>query len=171
MQPTSTPVSSHWEVATHGDDALSILINDHVAVKEMLIALNEAAPGQREPLLKRLKLLLTVHNATEENLVYPAIRLLSRHPEESATLYQQTASADVIVWMLSNLDPADPAFETNAADLRDAVLEHVRLEEEQEFPALREAAVAEMAKLTADVREFRHTFGTIAPPAGITARG
>lgn len=171
MHSTSTPVAGHWEVATQGDDAIAILINDHIAIKELLTALNEASPVEREPLLKRLKLLLTVHNATEENLIYPAIRLLSRRPEAADTLYEQTAHADVVVWMLSNLDPGDSAFDTNAAQLRDAVLEHVHLEEVHEFPQLRDAAATEMAKLTADVREFRHTFGTIQPPAGITARG
>ena len=56
-----------------GNDAVEILLNDHQVIKGLLSELTAAAGSRREAVLEQLKGVLTIHNATEENLVYPAI--------------------------------------------------------------------------------------------------
>ena len=120
---------------------------------------SNAIGPQREELMERLKGLLTIHNASEENLVYPAIRELAKRPMHAGQLYHQQDEAKVVVWELDMMGPADPEFSDKATKLREAVLAHVRQEEESEFPHLREALDPEqMEELTDSLREFRSSF-------------
>ena len=52
---------------------------------------------------KTHKPVLTVHNATEENLVYPALQKFVGQKRESEHLYQETAQADVLVFELDTM--------------------------------------------------------------------
>jgi hypothetical protein len=91
--------------------------------------------------------------------VYPAIHTLAGRPHHAKSLYHQQDDAAIAFFELAQRDPGDPEFLRLAADLRDALLAHVREEEEHEFVHLREDLATEaMAKLSADVREFRSTF-------------
>ena len=84
-----------------GSDAIEILLNDHRAVQGILDQLPNAIGPQREELMERLKGLLTIHNASEENLVYPAIRELAKRPMHAGQLYHQQDEAKVVVWELT----------------------------------------------------------------------
>ena len=142
-----------------GSDTVDILLNDHTVIKRLLGDLT-AAPdrGRRSAVLERLKEALTIHNATEENLVYPALAEMASEKRESAHLYHETAEADVLVFQIDQLlkggDEAD--FTAKAVQLRDAVFEHIEDEESKAFPALRERPEPEQTqRLTQSVREFR----------------
>jgi hemerythrin superfamily protein len=144
-------------------DAIAILENDHDVIKELFAQLVSATEsGERSNLLEKLKAILTVHNATEENLVYPAVRVAASRPKDSDTLYHQQDEAKVAVWKLDQmlqgtLDEGD--FAGQAEELQKAVLAHVRKEEETEFPHLRESLKGKgLTKLTDAVREFRSEF-------------
>jgi hemerythrin superfamily protein len=140
-----------------GNDAIEILENDHVRIKELLADL--VAAGEHDEgtaLLEELKALLTIHTATEENLVYPAVRVLAKRPAESDKLYHQQDEAKVAVWELDALVEAGDDFAAQAEKLQSAVLAHIRKEEETEFPHLRSSVDADgLRELTAKVREFR----------------
>lgn len=142
-----------------GSDTVDILLNDHTAIKRLLSDLTEApSPARRRDVLERLKGALTVHNATEENLVYPALAEIASAERESAHLYHETAEADVLVFQIDALlesgDDAD--FTVKAEALRDAVFDHIEGEESKAFPALRERAQPEQSqRLTRSVRAFR----------------
>ena len=63
MTTTTNPV------ATVGLDALDILMNDHVAIKGLVTDLAGATDSaRRKDIFAQLKAVLTIHNATEENL-------------------------------------------------------------------------------------------------------
>jgi hemerythrin superfamily protein len=160
MQTTKS-VTTNGELPTVGNDAIEILEHDHRSAEALLADLTQGPESGREAALEKLKLALTIHNATEENLVYPAIHDLAGRPMHAGHLYREQDHAKVVLWELSMLSPSDPQFQLKANKFRDALMEHIRDEEEREFPKLREAAPDKMAKLTADVREFRHTVGAI----------
>jgi len=140
-------------------DAIDLLIAEHRKIEGLLKALPEAAPGARAQLLDELKQIVVPHNATEENIIYPAIHEIAQRPMHAGRLYHQQDEAAVLVWELSNLEADDREWVAKATKLRDAVLAHAHDEETSEFPRLREAAGDLMAQITSDVRAFRQTFG------------
>lgn len=140
-----------------GNDAVEILVNDHQTIKSLLSALTSDS-SQQQSTLERLKAALTIHNATEENLVYPALREVAGKKSESQHLYQETAEADVLVFQLDTMlktgDIGD--FQSTAQKLQKAVLEHIDDEEQKAFPALQQGADASQTQMLADaVRQFR----------------
>lgn len=143
-----------------GSDAISILMNDHRRIEALFDRLLHGDGSTRPGILEELKPLLVVHNAAEENVVYPAIFGIADRPHHAKGLYHQQDDAAVAFWEVQMMDPGDPEFVRKAADLRDALLAHVREEEQHEFPELRRAMTPQaMATLTADLQEFRSTFG------------
>ena len=117
----------------------------------------------RKTILENAKPVLTVHNATEENLVYPALQKFVGQKRESEHLYQETAQADVLVFELDTMLKSgdDASFRETAEKLRDAVFEHIDDEETTAFPELQEKSSPEQSEsLTNAVREFRATLGS-----------
>lgn len=162
----NTAAARSGGIATAGDDAIEILLNDHQVVKSLFEQLAGSDGGERAVVLEQLKALLTVHNATEENLVYPAIRFVAGRPRDAETLYHQQDEAEAGLWSIDATikgvldgNDADDQIQT----LQKAVLAHVRKEEETEFPHLRKALRGNaLRQLTDDVREFRSKFGSVA---------
>jgi len=141
-----------------GDDAVEILENDHEVIKELLAKLTTATNSKRAEVLELLKGVLTIHNATEENLVYPAIQKVAGSKLESQHLYHETAEADVLFFELDGLlkEGNDEEFARKALKFQEAVLHHIDEEENKAFPRLEENADPQnAASLTASMREFR----------------
>jgi hemerythrin superfamily protein len=149
-----------------GNDVVEILENDHRRIKALLSELVEGDEAGRAATLDELKALLTIHNTSEENLVYPAIRVVGKHPGQSDTLYHQQDEAKVAVWELDMLSEDGRDFEARAKKLRSAILAHIKKEEEHEFPHLREAAGADaLQELTDALRELRDGLHVDVPSA------
>ena len=149
-----------------GNDAIDILVNDHQIIKGLLNQLSSASDTQaRKGVLEQLKGILTIHNATEENLVYPALQTLAGKKAEAEHLYHETAEADVLVFEMDTMlkEGDDAKFDAKAKKFVDAVLEHIDDEEKKSFPHLRDAAEPRQAQLlTESVREFRNSLRFIA---------
>lgn len=146
-----------------GNDAIEILTNDHDTIKALLNQLTGS--GDRKATLEQLKGALTIHNATEENLVYPALRKVAGKKWEAQHLYHETAEADVLVFELDTMlkEGRESEFAPKAEKLKEAILEHIDDEEQKAFPHLRDRAEPQQAHmLTTSVREFRSAlrFGT-----------
>lgn len=153
-------MAADFGTTSSAGDAIAILMNDHLRIKALFDQLVDGDGSTRPGLLAELKPLLVVHNAGEENVVYPAIFGIAMRPHHAKGLYHQQDDATVAFWELQQMDPGDPEFLRKAADLRDALLAHVRHEEESEFPELRQTLTPEaLAKLTAELMQFRETFG------------
>jgi hemerythrin superfamily protein len=141
-----------------GNDAVEILLNDHQVIKGLLRELTAASGPRREEVLEKLKGVLTIHNATEENLVYPAINKVAGSKLESAHLYHETAEADVLLFeldsMLKERDESD--FSIKAEKFADAVSHHIDEEEQKAFPRLQENSDPRHAEILTDsVKQFR----------------
>ena len=148
-------------IATTGNDAIEILEHDHERVKALFEELAAAGTSDRPAILEQLKAVLTVHCATEENLVYPAVRVAAGRRKDADTLYHQQDEAKVGIWQIDAIlkGTIKGDADTHIDELQSAVLAHVRKEEETEFPHLRDALKGKgLSQLTADVREFRATF-------------
>jgi hemerythrin-like domain-containing protein len=155
-------------VLTVGTGAVEIVLNDHRTIKELLAKLPHAADhGNRRLTLEALKALLTVHNAMEESLIYPALALVAGDKPKAEQLYHETAEADQAVFELDTMlkTGAEADFPAKAAALREAVLKHIDEEELTAVPELQRAAdQAHTAILNGAVREFRTNFTFVMHP-------
>ena len=147
------------ELPMRGNDAIQILTNDHQTIKSLLSSLTQGTgmDGRRQT-LERLKAALTIHNATEENLLYPALQVVAGKKSESQKLYHETAAADVLVFELDTMlkEGDDSGFTKKADKLQASILEHIEDEEQKAFKELQEKAEPQQAQmLTQSVREFR----------------
>ena len=145
-----------------GNDVFEILENDHHAIKHCLDTLIADIP-KRHTTLMALSALFTIHNATEENYVYPAVGKIAKLPNDAAALFHQQDEAKTVVWSLHEIGKtegfASQAFTDTAQQLLAAALAHVHQEETRDFPALRTALGPQhVAELTHAVRAFRQRF-------------
>ncbi|HEY6485165.1 MAG TPA: hemerythrin domain-containing protein [Candidatus Cybelea sp.] len=141
-----------------GDDAVEILRNDHQVIKNLLTELTGEEPQERKRVFQQLVGVLTIHNATEENLVYPAINKFADSKQESQHLYHETADADVLAFELDALLKAGDVsqFGVKAQKFQEAVLAHIDEEENNAFPRLLEIGdPRKVEELAESVRTFR----------------
>ncbi|MBV9388083.1 MAG: hemerythrin domain-containing protein [Chroococcidiopsidaceae cyanobacterium CP_BM_ER_R8_30] len=139
-------------------DAISILVDDHRRIEALMnqIAQTPASdPTQRSQLLQQLIDLLTVHNFSEENLVYPAIRDIANLPGDATTLYQEQDQTKVLVFELNQLPKSDPDWGNLFTTFQNALLSHVAQEENVDFPRLRTAVGPKLSVLTTQMLQLR----------------
>jgi hemerythrin superfamily protein len=142
-----------------GDNAVEILLNDHQVIKTLLTNLTQAERDTaRKEALEQLKAALTIHNATEENLVYPALALVADEKHQAEHLYHETAAADMLLFQLDTMlkEGETSKFDKTAEALQAAILEHVDDEENKAFPKLQKKAEPQQSALLAEsVKQFR----------------
>lgn len=82
----NTTTTQAADLPVSGETTVEILKNDHTVIKRLLNELTGRQNGERKATLERLKAALTIHNATEENLVYPALAVVAGKKSESEHL-------------------------------------------------------------------------------------
>ena len=117
---------------------------------------------QRPVLYKRLAYLLTAHSVAEENVIYPALAMCGLQ-SESDRLYLDQAHAKVMNAMLDMADDKwGDAWLQRAEDLRSAVLEHAKQDEEGDlYPRL--VAAIDTATATKLSAAYRREFSAVKP--------
>ncbi len=137
-------------------DALDLLTRDHRLVDELFTSFFQAAPQQLDPLARRLCKMIRIHTQIEEEVFYPVARraegvaaLLDEAEREHAEAKQAVMRVES---MTSDHDAFKPAVET----LRDLVAAHVRKEEDELFPKVREAKL-DLVALGITLAERRDT--------------
>ena len=138
-------------------DAIATLIQDHRAITTLMTQIAQTSnPTQRTQLLQQLANLLTLHNSSEENLIYPAIRDIANEQSDAQTLYQQQDTAKVLLFELDQLSKSDPNWGTRFATFRSGVLAHISQEETRDFPRLRQiAGTTKLNQITAEFNQLR----------------
>jgi hemerythrin superfamily protein len=118
------------------DDIISLLEQDHQAIRERFSELDGARADDRPQLLWELVEQLVRHEVAEEAVVYPALR---REPGGDAVADARVAEeseAEQLLARLEKLDPATQEFQGAVRDLRATVLDHAQKEESDVFPLL-----------------------------------
>lgn len=142
-----------------GSTVHEILENDHEIIKDLLNSLTQSATSvDRMQILEQLKGALTIHNATEENIVYPALDKVAGHKFETLKLYNETAAADILLFQIDTMlkEGDETKLAEKAQKLHDAVFKHIEAEEKSALPHLEKGADSSEAQmLLQSVREFR----------------
>lgn len=108
-----------------------------LAAIDKLAEISADHPQRRGMLLMNIKHMLTKHALQEELVVYPMLR---RHDDTDTlrSLNGDHGEVKAMLWELGQMDKSDPGFTGTLSRLRAELEEHMREEEEELFPKLRE---------------------------------
>lgn len=128
------------------------LIAEHEAVLALfdkLEATRDGQTGQRLHLLGKIKNALGKHSLEEENVIYPALRQANSAHDADA-LNGEHGYVKTFLYELENMPADGPAWLGRAREFRAMLEEHIRMEENEVFPALKAAlGEGQNAKLAA----------------------
>ena len=114
------------------------LAMEHKAVLKIFDAIEATqtrATAKRTMLLTQLKHALAKHAIEEENVVYPALRDAGR-PEGAEELIREHGDVKHYLYDLENMPKNAPEFLEMVQAFRREIEEHIRDEEDRQFPAL-----------------------------------
>jgi hemerythrin superfamily protein len=127
--------------AKFGQDPFQKLEQDHRHIKSVLRRMAAAADGstvERVKLLLLLKRALGKHAMAEEDVVYPILHEVAGAAEHAQELYEEHAQMKIHLYALETSIESGSTWGERVRRLQDLVGEHIRDEEEVEFPRLRE---------------------------------
>ena len=160
-------------------DAITLLKEDHRAVEKLFKRFEKAgdrAYVEKREVVDRIIEELSKHAAVEEMLFYPVTR--ATVPETDDVVLESIEEHHVVKWLLHELETLEPQaenFDAKVTVLIENVRHHVKEEEEEYFPQVREElgrkALGELgdameeAKATAPTHP--HPRSPSAPPANV----
>lgn len=136
--------------AAAGDwfDALKAEHAATLAVFDKIEATNDSQTAMRTTLLMKLKYALTKHAHEEESIIYPALRQANSAHDADA-LNSEHGYVKTYLYELETLRKDSPDWLARVRDFRAMLEEHIRMEEEEVFPAFKQILSEEQnAKLT-----------------------
>ena len=122
-------------------DAITMLKTDHDKVKKLLTELEtttERGVKTREELFATIKGELTVHEAIEEEIFYPALK---SHPKAKDIVlegYEEHHVVDVLMGELESLDVSDETWGAKALVMKENIEHHIEEEEGEMFKQARQ---------------------------------
>jgi iron-sulfur cluster repair protein YtfE (RIC family) len=119
------------------DDVVSLMIQDHQAVKDTFAAFESTPPESRAGLFRTLTEQMVRHEIAEEVVVYPLLRKLPGGDELADRRIAEEAAAEQQLAHMEKLDAATEEFMGAIHDLKTAVLDHAQKEENEVFPLLK----------------------------------
>jgi len=123
-------------------DAIALLKQDHREVEQLFKRFDKAgenAHRTKGQLVASMIEALSRHAAIEELVFYPAIR--REVPSEESSVLEALEEHHVVKWLLSELEALDPdaeRFDAKATVLIENVRHHVKEEETELFPKVRQ---------------------------------
>jgi len=121
-------------------DWFDMLKKDHDEIQknvEQMLATDESQTWKRSMLLMKLAHKLDKHAYEEENVVYPALRD-DNDMIEADQLDTEHGHVKTLIFDLKQMDSDSPLWLETVRKLRDALDEHIRMEEERVFPKLKQ---------------------------------
>ncbi len=160
-------------------DAITLLKDDHKKVEALFKRFEKAgdrAHAEKRTVVDRIIEELAVHAAVEEQLFYPVTR--ATVPETEDIALESLEEHHIVKWVLSELDSMDPEderFDAKVTVLIENVRHHVKEEEEEYFPKVRDElgrdALADlgdaMAKAKAVAPTHPHPRSPDTPPGNL----
>ncbi|MDI1465920.1 hemerythrin domain-containing protein [Catellatospora sp. KI3] len=174
-QRSQGPGISVPERAIEHEDVIDVLLSHHEQIKALFALVGKAGATHRQETFQQLTRLIAIHETIEQQLVHPmAQRRLPDGPDLIESRVQEEEQATEDLAELYEMGVDHPEFDTRLAELRDAVIEHAELEEDEEFGYLREAVPREqLASLAAAARAAERIAPASAlqgPPTAIAER-
>jgi hemerythrin-like domain-containing protein len=122
-------------------DAIVLLREDHKKVKDLFKRFEGLGPNAtktKKETVEKLIEELSVHSGIEEQIFYPAAREVLK---DDSMILEDLEEHHIMKWTLSELEgmqPEDERFDAKVNVLIEMVRHHIKEEEEDLFPALRD---------------------------------
>ena len=124
-------------------DAIVLLKEDHQTVKKLFRefeAAGENATTRKRDLVAKIIEELTIHTYIENEIMYPEVRKLVPDIEDDILeSYEEHHVADVLCMELFTMSPENDHFDAKTTVLIENVEHHIKEEEDEWFPKVREA--------------------------------
>lgn len=125
-------------------DAIYLLTSDHEKVKTMFetyadLVEAEADGDERQALAEQICQALTVHATIEEEIFYPTARNALEEQDLLDEAEVEHASAKDLIAQIMDMDPDEELFDAKVTVLGEYIEHHVREEEDEMFPKVRES--------------------------------
>src|SRR5262245_20038823 len=160
-------------------DAITMLKDDHKTVEQLFRRYEKAgdrAYAEKRNIVERFTEALSVHAAIEEQLFYPVVRATVPGTEDMAL--ESLEEHHIVKWVLAELehmDPGDERFDAKVTVLIENVRHHVREEEQELFPRVRDElgrdALSHLGDAMVEARKTApthpHPRSPDAPPANV----
>ena len=164
-------------------DAIVELKRDHRSVEELFKRFEKAGDGARRTkraIVDSVILELSRHAGIEELVFYPAVR--AEVPDATSDVLEALEEHHLVklaLYELEDLDPADERFDAKMAVLMENVRHHVKEEEQELFPTVREhVGRARLRELGDELRAAKsrvptrpHPGAPDEPPANVLVDG
>jgi hemerythrin superfamily protein len=138
----ASTAGSEWDEALATEHRLTLLTFDKIE------ATDDSQTTLRGQLLAKLKYQLTKHALEEENVIYPALRQANSAHDADA-LEGEHGYVKTYLYELETLPNDSAEWLARVRDFRAMIEEHMRMEEDEVFPALRRIMTDEQsARLT-----------------------
>jgi len=139
------------------DDAIGLLEQDHRDVEQFLEQFEQAEDNPtKQQIARQICLALTVHSEIEEKLFYPTAR--KQGGDELQDLLDEAevehAAAKELIAQIESMTPRDRLFDAKVKVLGEYVKHHVREEENELFPKVRDTDI-DLVALGKKLRELK----------------
>ncbi len=125
-------------------DAVKLLKQDHREVEDLFEQFEAAEQDEQGEIAERVCQLLTVHATIEEELLYPAAKEAFEAEEDDDLVNEaevEHATAKDLIAKIEAMAPQDESFKATVKVLSEYIKHHVKEEETEMFPKLKETDV------------------------------
>jgi hemerythrin superfamily protein len=141
-----------WDEALATEHRMTLMTFDKIE------ATDDSQTTLRSQLLAKLKYQLTKHALEEENVVYPALRQANSAHDADA-LEGEHGYVKTYLYELETIPNDGPEWLARVRDFRAMIEEHMRMEENEVFPALKRIMTDEQSsRLTARMNKEGYKF-------------
>lgn len=132
--------------ASFGLDAISLLTDDHDVIRQLFEKYREfiaesADDVERQRLAEHICALLTVHSTIEEEIFYPAAREVTEDDDLLNQAQVEHNAVNDLIAQIESMDAGDELYDATVTVLGEYVEHHVRKEEDELFPELRNSVM------------------------------
>jgi hemerythrin superfamily protein len=144
----------------HGEDAITLLTEDHKKVKKLFSDFAKLAKGDgsdkaKAEVVRQICMELTIHAQAEEEIFYPAVRAAIKDDDLMDEADVEHAGAKNLIAQLEAMAPAHDHYDATVTVLGEIIDHHVKEEEEKMFPKAKKAKV-DTAALGAALIQRKH---------------
>jgi hemerythrin superfamily protein len=152
-------------------DVIDFLIGQHEQIKSLFAETLSRSGKQREDAFLELRRLLAVHETAEEEVVHPrAKRKLANGAEVVEARLEEEHEAKTVLAELEKIDVNAEEFTRQLSQLRDAVTDHAKHEEEDEFARLEKDLSGDELEQMGRAAKLAESMAPTRPHAGVESQ-
>jgi hemerythrin superfamily protein len=152
------------------EDVVDLLVEQHQRIKTLLNEFGIAPAEERQARFEEIVRLLAVHESAEELVVHPAARDTGEAVEAAVELrLAEEREAKQMMAELYDLGTSSREFPSKFHSFAQAVMAHANLEEEYEFPQLRQEVAEDKRQRMARMLRAAERIAPTRPHPGVGA--